>query len=130
MHTAPYFAAFGFLTVLHALRVIRLRIQHKVAFGDGGVDKLGRMIRVLGNFTEFVPIGLILLIALEFVQSPIWYMHTAGACLLLGRTMHAIALGQGNGVNIGRRIGMVLTFMSILISSVGVLYWSMTGPGI
>lgn len=130
MHTAPYFAAFGILTVLHALRVIRLRIKHKIPFGDGGIENLARMIRVFGNFTEFVPMGLLLLIALEFVQAPVWFMHTSGAAFLAGRTIHAIALGSGTGVNFGRRAGMVLTFLSLLLSSFGILFWSMMEPGL
>ena len=127
MHTAPYFAAFGLLTILHSWRVIRLRLKHRVAFGTGDVPDLDRMIRVFGNFTEYAPIGLVLLIALEFVQSPFWYLHLCGVTLLLGRTLHAIALGRGKGVGRGRVVGMVLTLTSIALSSLGVLFFSMFG---
>jgi uncharacterized membrane protein YecN with MAPEG domain len=127
MHTAPYFAAFGLLTILHSWRVISLRRKHRVAFGTGNLPELDRMIRVFGNFTEYAPIGLILLIALEFVMAPYWYMHVCGVTLLLGRTLHAVALGKGRGVGRGRTAGMLLTLLSILLSSIGVLVFSMFG---
>lgn len=132
MHTAPYFSAFGLLTILLAVRVVALRLRHRVAFGtgDGRTPDLARRIRVFGNFIEFVPIGLILLIALEFVQTPTWYMHICGTTLLLGRILHAIALEQGAGVGLGRRFGMVLTFISLLLSSIGVTYWSLMAPSL
>ena len=123
MHTAPYFTAFGFLTVIHAIRVIRLRWKHRVSIGDGGVRELELMMRVFGNHSEYVPIGLILLICLEFVQAPTWHLHLCGMTLLIGRILHAIGLPTGRP-NVFRFIGMNLTFASILIASIGVMYWT------
>lgn len=130
MHTAPYFAAFGLLTVLHSLRVMQVRSQHQVAFGDGGNDLLMRRIRVFGNFVEYVPMGLILLIALEILQAPTWYMHLAGLTLLLGRILHSMALGSDTGVGPLRGIGMVLTYLSLVVSSFGVLIWTFLEPSV
>jgi uncharacterized membrane protein YecN with MAPEG domain len=124
MHTAPYFTAFGLLTILHAARVIVLRVRHKVALGDGGIDELERMMRIFGNHAEYVPLGLVFLIALEFVQAPVWYLHLAGGTLLIGRILHAIGLTKARGTSAGRFIGMNLTFLSLLISSVGISLFS------
>lgn len=124
MHTAPYFAGFGFLTVYHAMRVVRLRWKHKVALGDGGVPELERMIRVFGNHSEYVPIGLILLVCLEFVQAPVWFLHLSGTTFLLGRILHAMGLSKTRGTSPGRIIGMILTLTSLLIASTGLLIFS------
>jgi len=126
MHTAPYFAAFGFLTIFHSWRVIRLRRQHRVSLGDGGVPELARMIRVFGNFSEYVPMGLLLLIALEIAQAPPWYMHLCGATLLAGRLAHAQGLGAGDLKP--RVTGMVLTLLSLAFGSVGAVLWTFLGP--
>lgn len=128
MHTALYFTVFGLLTVFHAYRVIKLRKKYRVGIGDGGHPELTRMIRVHGNHIEFVPIGLILLIALEFVQSPVWYLHLCGMTLLAGRLLHAYGLSQTEGVSFGRLRGMQLTLLSLLLSSVGITLWSFVVP--
>lgn len=128
MHSAPYFTAFGLLTILHAYRVILLRKRYRVGLGTGGQPELERMIRVFGNHAEFVPIGLILLIGLEFVQAPTWYLHLCGITLLAGRLLHAYGLSKSDGVSFGRFRGMQLTFLSLLLSSIGVTLWSLVVP--
>jgi uncharacterized membrane protein YecN with MAPEG domain len=130
MHTAPYFSAFGLLTIVHSARVIRLRRQHQVGLGHGNIPELERMIRVFGNHAEYVPVGLILLFALEFVQAPVWYLHLTGLLLLVGRIIHALGLGRTAGASRGRVAGMMMTFASLLLSSAGVLIWSFLGPSI
>ena len=123
MHTAPYFAAFGFLTIVHAIRVIRLRWKHRVSLGDGGIPELNVMVRIFGNHAEYAPMGLILLIALEFVQAPIWYLHLTGMTMLVGRLLHAWGLPQ-KPLNFGRATGMCLTFTSLALGSIGVMLFT------
>ncbi len=128
MHTAPYFTAFGLLTILHALRVVQLRMKYKVHLGDGGIPELERMTRVFANFTEYVPIGLVLLIALEIAQSPAWYLHLCGMTLLSGRILHAIGLSQTSSPNSLRTSGMILTLTSLFLASCGVTLWTIFEP--
>ncbi len=128
MHSAPYFTVFGLLTILHAYRVIRLRQKYRVSLGTGGHPELERMIRVHGNHTEYVPMGLILLIGLEFVQAPAWYLHLCGLSLLAGRLLHAHGLADSDGPSFGRVRGMQLTFLSLLLSSVGITLWTFVVP--
>lgn len=128
MHTAPYFTAFGLLTVLHSWRVIQLRRHHRIAFGHGGNEDLERLNRVLGNHTEYVPIGLLLLVGLEFVQAPVLYMHACGLLLLTGRLLHAFGLGRTKNISKPRFFGMILTFASLLLASIGVSLFSILGP--
>lgn len=128
MHMAPYFTALGLLAILHSVRVIGLRRKHRVSLGDGGHDDLNRAIRVFGNFAEYVPLGLVLLAGLEFVQAPVWYMHIAGAALLMGRIFHAIGL-LGEGSLNARTVGMMLTFLSLALSAVGMTLFSLVRLG-
>jgi uncharacterized protein len=124
MHTAPYFTALGLMAIMNSIRVVQLRIKHRISLGDGGHEDLIRAIRIFGNFTEYVPLGLVLLAALEFVQAPVWYMHICGALLLIGRILHAIGL-LGKGSTPPRVIGMVLTYIMLTLSSVGVTLFSL-----
>ena len=128
MHTAPYFTAFGLLYIIHAARVISLRRRHKVGLGHGDIPDLERASRIFGNFSEWVPIGLILLIGLEIVQAPIWYLHLTGGTLLLGRILHSLGLMKSRGHSPGRFAGMILTMTSILLGAVGVSLFSLLLP--
>lgn len=128
MHSAPYFAAFGLLTILHAYRVIRLRWKHRVSLGDGDIPELRRMIRAFGNHAEYVPLGLVLLLALEFEQADVWFLHLSGMLLLIGRILHAYAISSIEGPNRGRQVGMILTFASFAVMSIGILVYSFLRP--
>jgi uncharacterized membrane protein YecN with MAPEG domain len=126
MHIAPYLAAFGLLTILHSIRVIRLRRQHKVGIGvgTGQYPELERLVRVHGNHTEYVPMGLLLLFALEYMDAPVLFLHLVGAPLLMGRILHAGALSRSHAGTPGRVVGMVLTFLSLFLGSMGVLIFT------
>lgn len=121
MHTAPYFTAFALLAVVLSLGVVRMRAAHQVRFGDGGVQVLTHTMRAFGNFIEYAPLGLILLVVLELNQAPTWYLHICGMTLLIGRISHAIAFSNVNQRHVPFRVtGMVLTWISLLLSGIGI----------
>jgi uncharacterized membrane protein YecN with MAPEG domain len=125
MHVAPYFTALGLLTIIHAIKVIKLRRQHLIALGDGGNRELEVRIRIFGNHIEYAPIGMILLMALEWVQAPVWYLHLCGGTLITGRLLHATGLAKARGKSLGRFYGMILTFLSLALASLGVTLFSL-----
>lgn len=127
MHIAPYLAAFGILTILHSVRVVLLRRKHRVGIGHGNQPDLERAIRVFGNHSEYVPMGLILLFALEYMDAPVLYLHVVGVPLLVGRLLHAFALNASDRGTTGRIVGMVLTYLSLVLGAVGVLIFSFVG---
>jgi uncharacterized membrane protein YecN with MAPEG domain len=123
MYIISFYA--GALAVLFALltfRTISLRQRFKVSLGDGGQELLKRAIRAHANFTESVPLGLILLLVLATTSSPNWLIHLAGIALLAGRLSHALGVSRSPEPFILRQVGMVLTLASIL-SSGGFLLW-------
>jgi uncharacterized membrane protein YecN with MAPEG domain len=128
MHSAPYFTGLGLLTVLHAMRVIKFRRANLIPLGDGGRPELEVLMRVFGNHIEYVPLGLILLAALEFVQAPVWYIHLTGFTLLAGRVLHAYGLSRVRGKSFGRLSGMILTFTSLTLGSIGVSLFTLWNP--
>src|SRR4051812_45135889 len=94
MHTAPYFTALGLLALLNSIRIVGLRRRLKVSLGDGGHLALTLAIRAFGNLMEYAPFGLVFLLALEYVQAPVWYLHLCGGLLLVGRFVHAAAFSR------------------------------------
>ena len=54
----------GLLYLVLAGWVVRHRYRAKVGIGDGGDPALARAVRVHGNFAEYVPLTLVLLLLL------------------------------------------------------------------
>ncbi len=115
-----YVALGALLLVVLTFRVIARRRGAKVGIGDGGDKELLRRVRVHGNAIETLPIGLLLLVALELFGLPAMWLHIFGSSLLAGRVLHAWGLSGSAGTSVGRMVGMLLTLISITLMS-GVL---------
>ena len=109
-----------------SIRVIRLRRACKVAVGDGGQAVLERAIRVHGNFCEYVPVIIVLLLVLEFQGLQPALLQ--GLCLLLlaGRVAHAVGVSRTEEDYRFRVAGVaatmtVLATASLLILAGGIL---------
>ena len=125
MHTAPYFTALGLIAVMNSIRIVQLRRRHKISLGDGGNVLLLHASRAFGNFMEYAPFGLALLLGLEFVQAPVWLLHVCGGSPLIGRILHSSAFMKESISMSGRTVGMILTYFSLIVSSIGITVVSM-----
>lgn len=101
---------------LTALVIIR-RAQTGVDFLDGGDKQLLRRIRAHGNFSETVPMALLLMALLEMRGMHSAWLIAFGVTLLIGRILHAQSLVTNNAAW-NRRGGMVLTLAVISIEGV------------
>lgn len=104
--------------------VVRRRRKFLVAFGDGGHEPLRDAIRAFGNATEYVPVGIGALVLLAFLGVPPWLVHAVGGLFFAGRLIHALGMVYLPGPSIGRSIGMILTWLSLLVSGVVLVGWS------
>ena len=75
------------------VRISAIRAKEKISFGDGGNVELLRRVRQHGNFVEWTPFVLILMILAEGMGAPALYLHISGALLLIGRIAHPFGLG-------------------------------------
>ena len=112
--TPLYAGVLALILVGLAIRVIRVRRGQRIAIGDGKDEDLARRIRAHGNFTEYVPIALVMMLLIELSGYPAWMVHGLGIVLVIGRLVHAWALPAASMR--GRVAGMVLTF-TVLISA-------------
>ena len=117
--TAAYAAILALLLVALSARVIQLRYITAVSMGDGGEERLARAVRGQGNFTEYVPVALILILCLELLRQPPWLVHAAGMTLVFGRIAHGICFGFCESAPRLRQAGMILTFASLVIAALG-----------
>lgn len=97
-----------------AFNVIHLRRKNKVPLGNGGFSDLEKAIRAHGNFSEYVPIALILMACLELNGAPWWLVTLFGITLAAGRGFHAIGIQQEPEHFENRIRGMRLTFNTLI----------------
>ena len=121
MTIVPIYAAiFGFIYIYLAFRVIGQRRAFRVAIGHGGHARLERIQRVHGNFSEYVPFSLLLLMFVEVQGFPGWLVQALCGALVAARVLHAWCVSQDQEDIRFRRVAMGTTFAVIAIAS-GVL---------
>jgi len=101
----------GLLMIVLATMVVIGRNKARVLIEGGGNNDLVRQIRVFGNFTEYVPMAVILM-AIAELGAPSLSLHIIGAMLLIGRLMHWHGL-HGKVLKPTRAIGVVLSWLAI-----------------
>ena len=86
--TALYAALLALVAIVLQQLVGQVRLRTGVALYDGGNPELAVAIRRHANFTEHVPLALLLLAILELNgSSPLW-LHGLGGALLVSRLIH------------------------------------------
>jgi uncharacterized membrane protein YecN with MAPEG domain len=120
--TPLYAGLLGLLLIGLAYNVSRYRVGLKIAFGDGDHPGLKRAIRAHANLTENAPFGLILLAAVEAQGFSETAIHALGSVLVIGRALHAFGLSRHEGTSIGRALGILLTWLMILATSLLAIY--------
>lgn len=114
--TGLYAGLAGLMLLVLSVRVITRRVSERVSLGDGGNVDLMRRVRAHANFTEFVPLALILIAIVETAGTAPWLVHALGAPLIVGRAIHGWAI-PADSLR-GRQIGMMLTFAVLVVASV------------
>jgi len=115
--TMLYAALCGVLLVALALNVVRLRLGRRIPLGMGEGATLEQPVRVHGNFTEYAPTFLILLLLAELGGASTWFLHLAGAAFLIGRLLHAYGLSTVRARSFGRFYGSAISWTSIMVLS-------------
>jgi uncharacterized membrane protein YecN with MAPEG domain len=104
------------LVTLLGLNVTRIRIATRTPAGRPVPDLLTLPIRAHGNAAEWVPLGLVLLLALELSHGGSRFLlHALGGSFFLGRVLHGVGIYTDRRVSAaGAAINyLVLTVMAI-----------------
>jgi uncharacterized membrane protein YecN with MAPEG domain len=92
---------------------------------DDGV--LQRKVRAYGNFTEYVPLGLLFVIILEATSASPWMLWMMGSALTVGRVAHAWGLITVYGPSPGRAVGFFLTWFVYILGASACIYYGTVG---
>lgn len=115
--TALYASLLALLLITMSWRVSKHRRRARVSLGDGGDELLTRASRAQANFTEYVPLGLILLLLLEAAGLWMAVLHALGIMLLLGRLLHSWGMMNPDAKPSGRWWGTALTWLMMLLAA-------------
>lgn len=122
MVTAFFSIFFVIMHVSFTLAVIKFRRKLKAAIGNPNKDELlERYIRAHGNFTEQVPLALILIFMTEFLAAPKLLVLVLILLLLIARLSHffGVTYFESKNSNYKFRIfGMATTFGVMYISGI------------
>ena len=101
--------------------------QRQLQKSDLDATALQRKVRAHGNFAEYVPHGLLLIIALELMQAQVWLVWLLGSTLTIARIAHAYGLITKYGPSLSRATGFFLTWFVYIIGSIACLYYGCKG---
>ena len=116
--TLIFAAIFGILHVIFTLRVGAYRFRSKISLGDDGDKELLKRIRAHGNFTENVPIALLLLLLNDLNGLGDGALFTLGSVLVVARVLHYVMIVTKALPIVFRPISMIGTLGTILVSAV------------
>jgi len=115
---APVYAAcLAILMIVLSLRVSLTRRRSGISLGWGDDTDLAERVRSFGNFAEWAPMALMLIVLAELAGAPGAALHSAGGLLVLGRVLHPIQLRMDVIITPLRFLGMVATYAAILIAT-------------
>ncbi len=117
--TALYALPLALLGMVLWFRVTSMRAALKVSIGDAGNPGLHERIRQHGNFIEWAPMVLLLMMLAEGNGAGALWLHAAGGLLLLGRLVHPFGLKAGNASHPLRYVGnsaSLLAMLAVMVS--------------
>lgn len=120
-----YAALQAFVAIGLVAPVGQLRSKTNVSLGTGGNPALEVAIRRHANWTEHVPIALILMTLLELNGGSAGLLHGLGAGLLVARILHPFGLKADNMRAPLRGIGALGTLIVTLVAAIALLLKSL-----
>jgi hypothetical protein len=109
-----YAAILVLIFVFLSARVIQMRASAKIGIGTGNDPAMERRIRVHGNFSEYVPVALLLLTFMEMLHLSRYLIHVLCIVLIVARIVHAVGVTPVNE-NFPMRVGSVLATFAVLV---------------
>ncbi|MFO0513462.1 MAG: MAPEG family protein [Rhodobacterales bacterium] len=97
------------------------RAASKASIGDAGNAELLLKIRRHGNFIEWVPFVLVLMVLAEAQGAGKLWLHSAGALLLIGRVAHPFGLKIADAGHPLRYVGNGTNILAVAILAIALI---------
>ncbi len=118
--TAFFTAILALVQIFFTMRVIKVRFKKNISLGDGGDSDLLKRIRSHANFTETVPIALLLLLLNELSGLSTTWLYALGSILVIARLSHYAGVALNVPI-LFRSAGMVATIGVIVVMAIMLL---------
>ena len=117
-----YAGILGLLLVVLSFNMMKSWVR---AVGEGAPNDpdLRRAEALVGSFTDYVPLTLLLIAGVEVCGAPAWALHALGSFLVVARLMHAFGSNRTRGSDALRFFGAQLTYLVLTVISFGCLYF-------
>jgi uncharacterized membrane protein YecN with MAPEG domain len=116
-----YAALNAFVLLWLTMATALVRRRHMVLIGDGGVERLRRVMRGHANAIENIPMMLILLGLAAALGAPAIAIHVLGIGFTAGRAIHAWHFTHEHGRQWQRATGFALSISALTAAAIGVL---------
>lgn len=111
----------GALMVGLASRISMLRVQNKIAFGDGNNATVMRAIRVHANTAEHAPIFILLTLAYEMSRGSTHFLMAVVGLFVVSRIAFTVGI-VGRGMHQFRMGGALGTYLSQALLAIALLF--------
>lgn len=116
--TALFSSILFFLYFYLAKNVIQIRRKHKIAIGFAKNKELEQAIAAHSNFSQYVPLGLIMMACMELNKIHFSIIFLVGISFTFGRIIHAKSFLKKT-MNLKQRVqGMKFTFWTMVVMAV------------
>jgi uncharacterized membrane protein YecN with MAPEG domain len=117
-----YAGLLGLLLIALSINVVLARKRYRVRLGVGTEEGMQQAVRVQANFSEYVPLAVVLLVLSDLTKMPEIAVHAAGLVLVTSRLLHAWGLSHSPGRTFGRFYGTAGTWIVIIGLSLWLMY--------
>ncbi len=117
-----YIAVNAFIMLALAYLVVRAR-QANAKAGGTLTEPRDNRIRAHANNVEYVPMALLLMVAIELSGGAGWLLHGMGIVLTVSRIAHGYGRGKSSDASNGRFYGTLGTWAVFAVGILALLYY-------
>ncbi|MFA5041712.1 MAG: MAPEG family protein [Bdellovibrionales bacterium] len=120
--TLLYAGLLGLLLVILSFNMMKSWVR-VIGRGEQNDPDLRRAEALIGSFTDYVPLALLLVVGVEVCGAPAPAIHVLGGTLVVARFMHAFGSNRSRGADALRFLGAQLTYLVLTVASFGCLFF-------
>lgn len=120
--TPMYAVPLAILMLALWFNVTKTRAAKSISIGDGGDVELHEKIRRHGNFIEWVPFVLLMMLIAELSGAGPEWLHAIGLFLLVSRLIHPFGLKADAPSHVLRIVGNTGSLIALVISVSCIIY--------
>ncbi len=117
-----YAGILGLLLVILSFNMVKAWVRATVPGAQGDVD-LRRAEALIGSFSDYVPLTLLLIAGAEASGAPASIIHVLGAALVVARFMHAFGSNRAQSADALRFLGAQITYLVLTVASFSCLFF-------